>query len=206
MTIRMLARIALVAASLTTLSVRAAPDGPSAGVLPAARAEYRAPQNPAHMALYAEMRERRILERFVDVLSVMRLPRTLTLAFAGCDGSSNAWYQPQDATVTFCYEYLAEMRTLAATRPLGKVPLREASDGPAVFVMLHESGHAVFDLLKVPVLGREEDAADTFAAVVLLRLGQNVALRTLRGAAWAYLSESSARKPEDAGHICREQL
>jgi len=28
-------------------------------------------------------------------------------------------------------------------------------------LFLHELGHAVFDLLKIPVLGREEDAADS---------------------------------------------
>ena len=166
-------------------------------MVPPIRIEYRKPTNPAHEALYLEMRERATLERFAAVLSVFRLPRTLTLAFAGCAGDSNAWYDPETTTVIFCYEYLADIRRLATSRDRGAVPLQDASDGPATFIMLHESGHAVFDLLQIPILGREEDAADTFAAVTLLRLGQGLALRTLRGAAWAFAQEAASRTPDE---------
>ena len=197
MPIPVLIGLAVVAAFLAPWSARAAPEAPSAPASPPVRVEYRKPKNPDHEALYAELRDRRVLERFEEIFSVFRLPRTLTLAFAGCDGDSNAWYEPADATVTFCYEYLAEMRRLAASKPRGKVSLQEASDGPTVFVLLHETGHAIFDLLKVPILGREEDAADTFAAVMLLRAGQEVALHTLRGAAWAYRTEAGARTPDE---------
>ena len=169
----------------------------AAAVTPSVRVEYRKPANPAHQGLYAEMRERAVLERFATVLSVIHLPRPLTLAFAGCDGDSNAWYDPETTTVIFCYEYLADIRRLAAARNRGEVPIRDASDGPAAFIMLHESGHAVFDLLKVPILGREEDAADAFAAVTLLRLGQGLAIRTIRGAAWAYAQEAATRTPDE---------
>jgi len=111
------------------------------------------------------------------------------------------WSQtsPMDQTMQVVAEYLRHLLCMTAGRleARGKVSLQEASDGPAVFVMLRESGHAIFDLLKVPILGREEDAADTFAAVVLLRARQDVALRTLRGAAWAYLNEASSRTPNE---------
>jgi len=158
--------------------------------------EYRIPKNPAQEALYAELRNRRVLEHMREALSAIRLPRSLTLAFAGCDGDANAWYDSQSTTVTFCYEYLAEMQQRAATRPLGKVPQQDAAEGPAVFVMLHETGHAVFDLLQVPILGREEDAADTFATMVLLRFGKEAAFRTLRGAAWSYQDWASTETPD----------
>ena len=39
-----------------------------------------------------------------------------------------------------------------------------------IFVMLHEFAHAVIDDFDIPVLGNEEDAADTLAAVALIRL------------------------------------
>jgi hypothetical protein len=44
-------------------------------------------------------------------------------------------------------------------------------------------------MLDVPVLGREEDAADYFAAVALLRMGKVTAYRMLEGAAWGYAEE-----------------
>ncbi len=42
--------------------------------------------------------------------------------------------------------------------------------GNIVFVLLHEFGHLVIDDFEIPVLGNSEDAADTLAAVSLIRL------------------------------------
>ncbi len=42
--------------------------------------------------------------------------------------------------------------------------------GNVVFVMLHELSHLIIEDLNVPVLGNGEDAADTLAAVTLIRL------------------------------------
>jgi len=42
--------------------------------------------------------------------------------------------------------------------------------GNIVFVLLHEFGHLVIDDFDIPVLGNNEDAADTLAAVTLIRL------------------------------------
>jgi Putative metallopeptidase len=186
------------AASCAHGSGRNGPEQPAGAGSPSIRVEYRKPANPAHEPLYADVRDRHVLEKLAEVLGVVRLPKPLTLAFAGCDGTSNAWYDGEDQTITFCYEYLAEMRHAAATYDLGNVPPQDAIDGPMVFVLLHESGHAVFDLLKVPVLGREEDAADSFAAVALLRMGKGVALRMLRGAAWAYAQDARTRKVDES--------
>jgi hypothetical protein len=200
----LVAAAALLAASCAARAPRPgpaaapAPEAPPAPAAPPVRVEYREPQDPSHRALHAELRDRRVLERFAEVYAAIRLPRTLTLAFAGCDGTSNAWYEPEDATVTFCYEYLADMRRVASSKDRGNVPLQDATDGPMVFVMLHETGHAVFDLLQVPILGREEDAADGFAAVFLLQLGRDFALRMLRGAAWAYAQEAAGRTPDES--------
>jgi hypothetical protein len=180
----------------------AAPSADSAAA-PASGAQvlvdYRAPKNPAHQPIYEDMKKRHVLERFAEILTALRLPRTLTLAFAPCDGVSNAWYDPETTTVTFCYEYMAEIRQLGMSkeRPKG-VPIEDAMDGPIVFVMFHETGHAVFNLLKTPIMGREEDAADNFAAVVLLQLGHDVALRMLRGTAWQYGKLASHEKLDNS--------
>jgi hypothetical protein len=47
-------------------------------------------------------------------------------------------------------------------------------------------GHAVFDLLDVPLFGRPEDDADQFAAHVLIQIGKNDAHRLIEGAAYMY--------------------
>jgi hypothetical protein len=58
-------------------------------------------------------------------------------------------------------------------------------------VFLHEVGHAVFDYLSVPVLGREEDAADQFAAYVLLQFAESDARRLIYGVAYSYNIDAS---------------
>ena len=176
--------------------------GPSAraveGALDAVRVEYRPARDPKHRDLAESLRQRRALEPFAEVLSIIRLPRPLTLVLDGCDGVSNAWYDPGDGTVTFCYEYVAEIARnapLAAEKGIGA---EDALNGPFAFVLLHETSHALFDLLAVPVLGHEEDAADQLAGYLLLKTGRIAARRLLGGAAWMYLQDARARKPDES--------
>ena len=61
---------------------------------------------------------------------------------------------------------------------------QDAILGPVVDVFLHECGHAMFDLLKVPVFGREEDAADAFSAYIVLQFPKEDARRLLLGSAY----------------------
>ena len=53
-------------------------------------------------------------------------------------------------------------------------------------LLLHEVGHATFDILKVPIFGHEEDAADNFATYIMLQFGEGQAHRLIAGAAWAW--------------------
>jgi hypothetical protein len=54
--------------------------------------------------------------------------------------------------------------------------------GNTLFVLLHELGHVIIDEMKLPVLGREEDAADTFAALTMLEIGTRFSQRVLMDA------------------------
>src|SRR6476660_3544236 len=46
----------------------------------------------------------------------------------------------------------------------------EFAVGNMLFVLLHEAAHGVISDLGLPVLGREEDAADAFATVTMLEM------------------------------------
>jgi Putative metallopeptidase len=48
-------------------------------------------------------------------------------------------------------------------------------------MFLHEVSHARFDLLHIPILGHEVDAADQVAAYVMLQLGKDFARTTIVG-------------------------
>jgi hypothetical protein len=163
------------------------------------RIEYLPPTNPKHQAVHDGMRKRHILENYAEVLAFLRLPKPLTLRAQGCDGESNAWYEASDVSVTVCYELVQELVDDAPkeTTPAG-VTREDAVFGAFAFLFLHEMGHAVFDLLHVPIFGREEDAADQFASVVVLEVGRDLALETMRGAAWMWANDAKKRKVDES--------
>jgi len=61
-----------------------------------------------------------------------------------------------------------------------------------LFVLLHETAHALVSEMGLPVLGREEDAADAYATVTMLKLGTSFSNRVLVEAAKAGFSAPSA--------------
>jgi Putative metallopeptidase len=144
---------------------------------------YVAPKNPAHQPLYNRLKERRVLERLAQFLSPLRLPYQLTLRVQGCDGEINAWYE--DDIITVCYEYLEFVGSIMPKEPVaGGLKPEDAIIGPTVAVFLHEVGHAVFDMLQIPILGREEDAADQFAAYLQLQINKDEARILILGNAF----------------------
>jgi hypothetical protein len=62
----------------------------------------------------------------------------------------------------------------------------DAICGQLFFAVAHELGHAMFDIFDVPVFGRQEDAADQFAAYIMLQFGGERSRRLIKGAAYGY--------------------
>ena len=67
--------------------------------------------------------------------------------------------------------------------------------GNVIFATVHEVGHMVVTELGLPVLGREEDAADSYAVVTMLKVGDtlsdNILIQSARG--W-FMSDARAKK------------
>jgi Putative metallopeptidase len=179
------------------------------GILPAAaqtpenpagsavKIEYVAPTNLAHHPIYERLKARRVLEDFRDFLSPVKLPDTLTVKVEGCNGRVNAWYGAR--SITICYEYIEWIHQIARKVAISDdISFEDAVVGPFVDVLLHEVAHALFDMLKIPVFGREEDAADQLAAFILLQFGKDVARRTITGAALLFRQMAVNQKPGTA--------
>lgn len=149
---------------------------------------YVTPKNPEHQLVYMQMKQRGALEELQTFLSPLLLPRTLGIRLADCDGETDAFYD--FASITICYELIAELweNMPEETTPAGIDPI-DTVIGPLFEIALHEVAHALFDLLRLPVLGREEDAADQVAAYILLQLDDTEARRLITGAAHAYGTE-----------------
>lgn len=153
------------------------------------RVRYQEPLDPKHQATRAEMQQRRILETLAGLLGAFRLPRELTLEMRGCNGRETAWYG--NDTAVFCYEYaeLIQRHAPKVATP-GGVARADAIVAAVIDTVLHEAGHGIFDLLEIPVLGREEDAADFFSIYWMLQFPPDDARRLIEGIAFNMASEA----------------
>jgi DNA-binding Xre family transcriptional regulator len=70
--------------------------------------------------------------------------------------------------------------------------------GNMLFVGFHEMGHAVIHELGLPVLGREEDAADSFATLAMINIGTDFSTRVLVQAArgWFLMDRRDRKEGE----------
>lgn len=66
----------------------------------------------------------------------------------------------------------------------GSTTLQQFVHGTLRFVLLHEMGHGLVDLYAIPVLGREEDAADRFATWWLSPDGQEDGTDAIAAVEW----------------------
>lgn len=120
---------------------------------------------------YREFRSRLITNRFLDTIALrlndsLRIPRNIILRTAHC-GEPNASYNPDSRRVTLCYELFSALTDRFEREAGGEYLV----SGTVVFALMHELGHALIDVLDLPVTGREEDAVDQLATVLLLQQG-----------------------------------
>ena len=78
----------------------------------------------------------------------------------------------------------------------------------AIFTLYHESGHLLIDELKLPVLGREEDAADALAIIQILKntSDKKELARTLNDVADEWYYSSLRTTPADLTAYDRHSL
>jgi len=127
-------------------------------------------QRPELAPVHEAFERGRYLDHMLGVVDrELALPTTLRVVMADC-GQVNAAYLNGRGTLVVCHEVVAsfvdQFRPRYANDPAG---LGKAVVSATVFTTLHEVGHALVELLRLPILGNEEDAADRIAAVYLLR-------------------------------------
>ena len=158
------------------------------------------PMSPERKAIRDGMMQRRVLEEYAEFLSPLRLSRTLRVFASDCKG--NAWDSPYydldpfHRWMNICYSFIADadkkaeylVQNQAKMKLWTSVSKEQLRAGLLAATLLHETGHAVFDLMDVPVFGREEDAADQMAAFIAVQFGKANARTIIKGFAyyWGY--------------------
>lgn len=155
--------------------------------------DYIEPRSKRSHGTYELLRKRQVLEELSQFLSPLMLPRTLRIRVQSC-GRVNAYYVNAEWAVALCYEFYEHLEAIApATRSPEGYTRNEVIVGGFVDALFHELGHALFDMYDVSVFGREEDAADQMSAFVMLQFGREVAVTTIRGAAFTYLNAAKMK-------------
>jgi hypothetical protein len=143
------------------------------------RISYDLPANEKLRPVYDQLKRRRVLERLQGFLAPLRLPKELTVRVAQC-GADTLPYR-SGGPVTICYEMVQRINEVAAQNTNDSHEQALIRYGTFVEAVLHEVAFAVFDLLQVPILGREDDAADRVAALTMMQFGDKVAYTTILG-------------------------
>ena len=129
---------------------------------------YVRPRDAALLPIQDRLKKSMVLEQPKQFLAPLTLPQKLTVQFDQC-GAPTRPYKPQ-GPATICYELIDQIEKVAVK---AEANLRETVlVGTVVQVVLHEAAHGVFDILKVPIWGREDDAADMLAAFIVLQLAR----------------------------------
>jgi hypothetical protein len=98
-----------------------------------------------------------------------RLPRDIRVLVGGSDGP---YYDPNRRTIVMSPDFFELVLQLFRQDDPNESErtLRRMTGDVAEFVFLHEVGHALVDQLRLPITGREEDAVDDLAAVLMLEV------------------------------------
>ena len=122
--------------------------------------QYADSKNPEHLGIKSDLEESGLFQMAADDIDAVYLvPRDLQIAFMDC-GQPNASYDPAQSAIVMCYELvnrlIRDYRRYAGSDSVLAASVWQTT----LFVFYHELGHALIDMLDLPVTGREEDAVD----------------------------------------------
>ena len=147
--------------------------------------EYTDPTNGELKGVQQRLKNRYVLETLREFLSALRLPRELTVRTAQCSPNANEIvtsleYEPQ-RPVTICYELIDKIEKIAVAHTRNEDLQRKVVVGAFVQAALQETAYGIFDVLEIPVWGRDFDAADRLAAFIIMQFGDDVANYVMGG-------------------------
>jgi Putative metallopeptidase len=117
------------------------------------------------------------------------LPKPLTVK--GVNGfGSGPFYDPEDNSITLPYGFAALIFGLESETNPGESEYKIGERIGAInsFIFAHEFGHALIADYELPVLGKEEDAADAISTLVLLTVPNGAEYAASAAAFWADFS------------------
>ncbi len=166
-------------------------------------------KNSRYNEIDRQIKEEKLLEKAADKLTrSLILPNNIYLRTKDC-GEVNAYYDPNEQAVTVCYELMEHFYKVFRSDGLSDEKAYDKMFDAVRFAFLHEIGHALIDVYRLPITGNEEDAADRCSSFInLTELGED-GVRAVLAAADAFAIESKNDKPGKRNladeHLLQEQ-
>lgn len=132
-------------------------------------------ENQDYQAIQASLESTAFFDDLVEDLNEsLALPEDINVVFAEC-GEANAFYDLDAVEITMCYELLDEFIAIFADDIVTDEDFDNEVIDAGLFTFFHELGHALVHQYELPITGREEDAVDDFAAIMLIDIYEDEA-------------------------------
>lgn len=166
-------------------------------------------RNPRYNELDRQIKEKKTLKKAADQLNrSLILPNDIYLRTKDC-GEENAFYNPQDQSVTMCYELMEHFFNTFKRAGDTDDDAYDSMFDATTFVFLHEIGHALIDNYKLPVTAGEEDAADRCSSFICLEELGDEGVRAILAASDVFRLDAKNGAPSSSDmadeHLLAEQ-
>ncbi len=112
--------------------------------------------------------EKAVFQEIADALNgLLAMPKDIYLSMDKC-GEPNAFYSSSDSQILFCYELLDQYEAEFKTIEKDQKKVDAMVEDTLVQTLFHELGHCLIDVWEMPATGREEDAVDQLATILML--------------------------------------
>jgi hypothetical protein len=171
--------------------------------------QYSELKNPKYSEIDRQIKTDKTLEKAADKLNrAFILPNDIFLRTKDC-GESNATFDPNDVSITVCYELMEHFYKLFRSAGDSDQKAYDKMFDAVRFAFLHEIGHALIYTYKLPVTGSEEEAADRCSSFINIEELGDEGVRAVLAAADAFNIEakqkSSGERNLSDEHLLQEQ-
>lgn len=122
-----------------------------------------------------------IMSEITSLLSI----KPIEIKRWSCD-EENAFYNPETKDITFCDEMINTLISYGKESWNNETEKTEIALHSSLFILLHEVGHALIDILQLPITGKEEDVADQIATYLIIELNKDNTYNRIMDGAFAF--------------------
>lgn len=128
--------------------------------------EYKKRIDSDEQKAYQLIKESGVNEQFIILVDrLFPLNETMGLVYGGNEGPH---YDPSSHTVVIPYTFVLEAQHyFSKHRP--KADVNQGAIDTLMHTLLHEAGHALVSDNGIPILGKEEDAVDNLATIIMIQ-------------------------------------